>query len=259
MVAAIVLVLIWLALPYLATQLLTNQFASTGWLLHRLSLQRPTIARWRWPLLQFSSADQRTDVTASNMLLQTDLADSIGLELEVEQLTITLGVSEQRQVLDPAAWLSSFHRYLPLAPAKGQIDRLEFCPPGECFVFQLSWFRQSDGLVVTATMGESGIDQIHILIDEDELQLDIIHAGARPSFVTLRAGFEDDESIQVRGEMLLVRDAWFERLQRELALPPDLDLDWQTLSIRYAGDLLLDPVDTASMLLQNIRGEADLG
>ena len=73
------------------------------------------------------------------------------------------------------------------------------------------------------------------------------------------AGFEDDESIQVRGEMLLVRDAWFERLQRELALPPDLDLDWQTLSIRYAGDLLLDPVDTASMLLQNIRGEADLG
>lgn len=249
----------WLALPYLTTELLTNQFASAGWVLHRLSLLRPTSTSWRWPQLQFSSPDQRTTITASNIDLRMALGDATGLTLAVDQLTITVDPGEEQHALDPASWLSYYRQALSLLPARGQIDKLELCLAAiPCFALQLVWRRQADGLLVTLQPQQAGIDQIHIRGDENGLQLDMFHAGARPLFVALVAAFKSNESIQLHGEILLVRDDWMEPIQQELALPQGLDLDWQTLNIRYHAVLLPESVDTAWMLLRNIRGQADL-
>jgi|TARA_B100000315_G_scaffold77886_2_gene71216 hypothetical protein len=253
-VAAISLLLIWLGSPYLTTRLLSRQVASVGWQVDRLSLQRPTALGWRWPLVRSSSIDERTAIAASNVQLR---ARATGLELKVERLTVDMASSEQRQDRYPVRWLSSYRRILPWLPASGQIDTLKLCLP-ECVSLQLIWRRQSDGLAVTARLRESSIDEIHLLADESGVDLEMFKAGSRPFFVTLRAGLEGDESMQLSAEMLLVRDDWFQALTGELPLPRGLDLDWRTLDIRYRGDLLLDRVDTPAMLLQKLRGTADL-
>lgn len=257
-VAVLATLLMWLALPYLTTRLLASQLTSAGWALHRLSLLRPTSTSWRWPLLQFSSPGRIT-ITASNIDLRMVLGEPTGLALAVDQLTITVGASEQQQPVDPASWVSYYRQALPLLPAEGQIDKLELCLAGNpCFALQLVWRRQSDGLRVTLQPQQAGIDQIHIRSDEDGLQLEVFHAGARPFFATLVAAFKSNESIQLQGEILLVHDDWMEPVQQQLALPQGLDLDWQTLDIRYHAELLLESVDTAPMLLRNIRGQAEL-
>lgn len=259
---AIAMLLIWTTLPYLTRQVLRNQLDATGWLLHRLSLQRPTGLSWRWSRLEVSSSDRRTAITASNIQLRPGLEQATDLSVQIGELSVTIGASEQQQVLDPANWLSWYRQSLPLIPERGQIERLELCfTEVGCNDFKLLWWQQTDGLVVRLTRQQSEFDQVHLLMNGQGLRLEMFHGGPRPFFISLQAQASKSESIntvKLSGEMLLVRDDWFELLQQEITLPQGLDLDWRTLNIRYLGDLPLLPVDSAASLLQNIRGRADL-
>jgi len=253
---SLTVLLVWLVSPYLTTRVLDSQFDAAGWQLSRLSAQRPTRLEWKWSKLEILSNDQLSGITASNIQFRPGIEHKTGLSVVIEQLIITLPFSERQQVLDPVNWLSLYRQYLLLVPERGKINKLLVCTSADdCYALQLVWWQQEDDLVVRLKLTQPATAQIHVLMSADGIEFEMFHGGAL--FISLLAQAENETSISIRGEMLAVRDAWFDALEHALKLPKGLDLAWQTASIRYHGDLLLQPVDRLQKLVENIEAEID--